>query len=249
MTVTSAKRELRVFHDLGELSRAAADFVSQVAGESVQRSGEFFVGLSGGSTPRRLYEILGSHRDRSLPWPRTQLFWSDERCVPPDDPQSNYRMVTEALSAAPIPPPNVHRMRGEDPPEEAAREYENELRQSFQIVSEDVPRFDLILLGLGEDGHTASLFPGNPVLEDTAHLVAAPYVEKLKAYRLTLTLPVLNNAANVAFLVAGSGKRAILKRVLEEQPGVPALPAQRVRPSNGRLLWFVDESAACDLQL
>ena len=248
MTVASAKRELRVFHDLGELSRGAADFVSQVAGESVQNRGEFSVALSGGSTPRRLYEILGSHGDRHLPWPRTQLFWSDERCVPPDDPQSNYRMVREALSAVPIPPLNVHRMRGEDPPEEAAREYENELRQSFRMGSKDLPRFDLILLGLGEDGHTASLFPGNPVLEDATHLVAAPYVEKLKAYRLTLTLPVLNNAANVAFLVAGAGKGAILKRVLEEESEADLLPAQRVRPSHGRLWWFVDEAAAGDLR-
>ena len=243
MTTASAKREMRVHRDLEELSRATADFFCEVAHEAVQQAGEFFVALSGGSTPRRMYEILAGndYRDR-MDWSRTQLFWSDERCVPPDDPQSNYRMVTEALAPVAIPPLNVHRLRGEDPPEEAAREYEIELRQSFRLLSNDLPRFHLILLGLGEDGHTASLFPGTAALNDTTHLVAANYVEKFKTYRLTLTLPVINHAANVAFLVSGEGKRTILHRVLED-PGA-SLPAQRVHPSNGRLLWFVDEAAA-----
>ena len=243
MTTLSVKREMRVRRDLEEVSRAVAEFFCEVAGEAVQAAGEFFVTLSGGSTPRRMYEILASDDYRGrVPWSKTQLFWSDERCVPPDDPQSNYRMVTEALAAIAIPPLNVHRMRGEDSPEEAAREYESELRQTFRLSSNDVPRFDLILLGLGEDGHTASLFPGTSALEEANRSVAANFVEKLKTYRLTLTFPVINNAANVAFLVAGAGKQAILHRVLEE-PG-DSLPAQRVRPHDGRLLWFVDEAAA-----
>lgn len=248
MTVASTKGELRVFRDLGQMSHAAAEFFAEVGSVSVQRAGDFFVALSGGSTPQRLYEILGSNDYHGrAPWLNTQLFWSDERCVPPEDPQSNYRLATQALATVAIPPINVHRMRGEAPPEEAAREYEAELRESFRILSNDVPRFDLILLGLGDDGHTASLFPGTSALDDTTHLVAAPYVEKLKAYRLTLTLPVLNAAANVAFLVAGANKRAILKRVFEDDAGVVKLPAQRVRPSKGRLFWFVDEAAAADL--
>jgi len=243
MTTLSAKREMRVHRDLEELSRATADFFCEVGHQAVHQGGELFVALSGGSTPRRMYEILAGddYRDR-VDWSRTQLFWSDERCVPPDDPQSNYRMVTEALAPVAIPPLNVHRLRGEDPPEVAAQKYEGELRQTFRLLSDDLPRFDLILLGLGEDGHTASLFPGTSALNDTTHLVAANYVEKFKTHRLTLTLPVINHAANVAFLVSGAGKRTILQRVLEE-PG-DSLPAQRVHPSNGRLLWFVDEAAA-----
>ncbi len=240
MTVASAKGEVRVFRDLDELSRAAADFFCEVAGKAA-RAGEVFVALSGGSTPQRLYETLSTqeYHDR-VPWIKTQLFWSDERCVPPDHPDSNYGNASAALAGLPISPLNVHRMRGEDPPEDAAREYEAEMREAFKVLPSEVPRFDLMLLGLGEDGHTGSLFPGTPVLDDKTHLAAAVYVEKLQAHRLTLTFPVINNAANVAFLVSGEKKRNIFKRVMEDPSA--GLPAQRVQPTNGKLLWFVDEA-------
>jgi len=240
MTVASAKGEVRVFRDLDELSRAAADFFCEVSGKAA-RAGEVFVALSGGSTPQRLYETLSTqeYHDR-VPWIKTQLFWSDERCVPPDHPDSNYGNASAALAGLPISPLNVHRMRGEDPPEDAAREYEAEMREAFKVLPSEVPRFDLMLLGLGEDGHTGSLFPGTPVLDDKTHLAAAVYVEKLKTHRLTLTFPVINNAANVAFLVSGEKKRNIFKRVMEDPSA--GLPAQRVQPTNGKLLWFVDEA-------
>ena len=242
MTVASAKGEVRVFRDLNELSRAAADFFCEVAGKAA-RAGEVFVALSGGSTPQRLYETLSTqeYHDR-VPWIKTQLFWSDERCVPPDHPDSNYGNSSAALAGLPISPLNVHRMRGEDPPEDAAREYEAEMREAFKVLPSEVPRFDLMLLGLGEDGHTGSLFPGTPVLDDKTHLAAAVYVEKLQAHRLTLTFPVINNAANVAFLVSGEKKRNIFKRVMEDPSA--GLPAQRVHPTNGKLMWFVDEAVA-----
>jgi 6-phosphogluconolactonase len=240
MTVASAKGEVRIFRDLDELSRAAADFLCEVAAKAA-RAGEVFVALSGGSTPQRLYETLSTqeYHDR-LPWIKTQLFWSDERCVPPDHPDSNYGNASAALSGLPISPLNVHRMRGEDPPEDAAREYETEMREAFKVLPSELPRFDLMLLGLGEDGHTGSLFPGTPVLDDKTHLAATVYVEKLKTHRLTLTFPVINNAANVAFLVSGEKKRDIFKRVMEDPSA--GLPAQRVHPTNGKLLWFVDEA-------
>lgn len=240
MTVASTKGEVRVFRDLDELSRAAADFFCQVAGKAA-RAGEVFVALSGGSTPQRLYETLSTqeYQDR-VPWMKTQLFWSDERCVPPDHPDSNYGNASKALAGLPISPLNVHRMRGEDPPEDAAREYEADMRETFKVLPSEVPRFDLMLLGLGEDGHTASLFPGTSALDDTTHLATAVYVEKLKSHRLSLTFPVINNAANVAFLVSGERKREIFRRVME-QPSAN-VPAQRVQPTNGKLMWFVDEA-------
>jgi 6-phosphogluconolactonase len=239
MTVASTKGEVRVFRDLDELSRAAADFFCEVATKAA-RAGDAFVALSGGSTPQRLYETLTTQEYHNrVPWMKTQLFWSDERCVPPDHPDSNYRMASEALAGLPISPLNVHRMRGEDDPEQAAREYEAEMRETFKVLPSELPRFDLLLLGLGEDGHTASLFPGTPVLEDETHLAASVYVEKLKSHRLTMTFPVINNAANVAFLVSGEKKKEIFRRLMEDEAA--QLPAQKVRPTNGKLVWFADE--------
>lgn len=240
MTVASAKGEVRVFRDLDELSRAAAGFFCEVAAKAA-RAGEVFIALSGGSTPQRLYETLSTqdYHDR-VPWIKTQLFWSDERCVPPDHPDSNYGNAAAALAGLPISPLNVHRMRGEDPPEDAAREYEAEMREAFKVLPSEVPRFDLMLLGLGEDGHTGSLFPGTTALDDVTHLATSVFVEKLKSHRLTLTFPVINNAANVAFLVSGEKKREIFHRVMEDPSA--NLPSQRVQPTNGKLVWFVDEA-------
>ena len=236
--------ELRVSPDLAALSRAAAQFFSDLAAVCAKERGRFSVALSGGSTPKSLYAMLADAAFRdAIPWPQVHFFWGDERCVPPDDPESNYRMVREALlSRVPIPESSVHRMKGEDPdPQHAALEYEAELRRFFHPAPGQFPRFDLVLMGLGEEGHTASLFPGSPALREHERLVVAPYVEKLHGFRITMTLPVLNAGANVLFLVAGEKKADILKTVLLERD---SLPAQLVRPREGRLLWFADAAAA-----
>jgi 6-phosphogluconolactonase len=227
---------------------AAAEMFARAAADAVAVAGRFAVALSGGSTPRRLYRRLGSDPWRArLPWDRCHLFFGDERAVPPDHPDSNYRMVRETLlDAVPIPAAQVHRIRAEaDDPERAAHDYEDELAAFFGRGVP--PRFDLVLLGMGEDGHTASLFPGSPVLEERRRWVAAPWVEAKQARRLTLTLPVLNQAALVLFLVCGPDKAGTLPRVLRPETGTPLPPAARIAPATGRLVWLLDGDAARDL--
>ncbi|MFB3917461.1 MAG: 6-phosphogluconolactonase [Terriglobales bacterium] len=260
----SPRGEIRVGRDLDEISREAAELLCRLAQAAISNKGRFAVALSGGSTPRRLYELLGSAalRGRIL-WPSVHVFWGDERCVSPDHPQSNYRMAYELLlSQVPIPTQNIHRMHGEDDPPRAAEDYERTLRDFFKLQTGELPRFDLILLGLGEDGHTASLFPGSPALDETDRLVVAPYIEKLHASRLTLTFPVINHAAVILFVVSGSAKPAVLREVLEPGAGevleagardvlerrvaANILPAARVRPAAGQVYWFVDQAAASD---
>ena len=243
------KPEILVCNDVEELNRrAAAQFIA-VASEAIARAGRFSVALSGGSTPKALYALLASpdYRDR-VDWSRTHLFWGDERCVPPDHAESNFRMVNEALlSKIQIPGKNIHRLAGEKKPNQAAADYEGELRDFFALAPGQLPRFDLILLGLGEDGHTASLFPGSSALTEQEHLVATTYVEKLKAHRLTLTLPVINNAAQVSFLVAGASKAAIVGNLLGANSQSFDYPAGRIHPSNGQLTWFITRDAAGNL--
>jgi len=205
------------------------------------------VALSGGSTPKLLFELLADpnepFRDQ-IPWPDIHFFWSDERHVPPDDPDSNYRMANEAmLSRVPVATNNVHRVPSENPnATEAASEYEQTL---VQITQQPLPRLDLIMLGLGTDGHTASIFPGSEVLHENNRLVAAPWVGKFQTYRITMTLPLLNNGASVVFLVSGAEKATIVKEVLQ---GPEKYPAQAVKPTNGELLWMLDEDAASDIK-
>lgn len=221
----------------------AAEFV-RLAQQSAREKGRFAVALSGGSTPRSLYALLATPAfKQQVPWSEVHLFWGDERCVPPDHAESNYRMVREALlSKIEIPPGNVHRMAGEKEPRIAAAEYEAELKSFFHIAPGVFPGFDLVLLGLGEDGHTASLFPGSDALAETERLVAATYVARLNAYRLTLTLPVLNHGAVVLFLVAGASKAAVVSEILRDDD--PArFPAARVDPLNGRLVWLMTADA------
>ena len=225
---------IRIFENSRELARGAAEHFVALA----QQDG-FTVALSGGSTPKVLYELLADPQEpfrAQVPWSNTHFFWSDERHVPPDHPDSNFRMAQEALlSRVPVAESNVHRVRGENPSaQEAADEYEKTL----------VPRLDLILLGLGTDGHTASIFPGSEVLHETKRLVAAPWVEKLNTYRITMTLPLLNNGASIVFLVSGAEKAQIVKEVLE---GPKKYPAQFVQPTNGELIWMLDKAAASDL--
>jgi 6-phosphogluconolactonase len=232
-----------------ELIRVSAERIASLLSESVQSRGMAMFALSGGSTPQSVYSILGSEPLRSgIPWPSVHLFWGDERCVPPGHPQSNYRMVNETLlQHVDIPSGNVHRLKGELDPAMAAKQYEEEIRQTFQVNEDKVPRFDVILLGLGEDGHTASLFPNTPALKEQQKLVTEVYIEKLKTHRITLTFPVINNAYHVLFLVSGKGKAGILSEVL--QGNSVSYPAQHVRPVAGELQWLVDQDAASRLAL
>ena len=234
--------EIHVFPDAAALAEAAAQRFVALATAAVATRGRFTAALSGGATPGALYRLLAAEPFRArAPWAQLHLFWADERCVPPDDPGSNYRLVAETLLAgAPIPPENVHRMRGEWEPERAARDYECALRAFFD---DEAPRFDLVLLGLGTDGHTASLFPGAETLAETARWVAPAVAEyeNRPAWRLTLTLPVLNAARNVIFLVRGADKAAIVRVALGD--AAARLPAQRVRPTAGQVTWLLDAEA------
>lgn len=243
------EREIIICRDVDELNHKAAEQFIGLASKAIQHSGQFAVALSGGSTPKALYSLLASpdYAER-VDWSRVDLFWGDERCVPPDHPESNFRMVQESLlSKIQIPSENVHRMMGEKEPERAAREYEEHLRQFFHLTRGGVPRFDLIFLGLGEDGHTASLFPGSPALNERNRLVATVYVERLNAYRLTLTLPVINAAAQITFLVTGQSKSAMVKEILGADSKSQTYPANQVRPVNGNVTWLISKDAACEL--
>jgi len=247
--------DIRIVENVEKLSwEAAEEFVRQ-ARKAVRTREAFTVALAGGSTPKALYALLAAESGTSfrarVPWERTHFFWGDERHVAPDHPDSNYRMANEAmLSRVPIPPKNVHRIRAENPDAgRAAAEYAEELRQFFQPAAGQFPRFDLILLGMGPDGHTASLFPGTAAVREQDALVAAPWVEKFRTYRITLTPPVLNNAACVIFLVSGEEKAETLWAVLDGEYQPERLPAQVVRPTHGRLLWLVDRAAARLLRL
>lgn len=233
---------VEVWRDRASLNARGAELFAEIAQRAVNDRGRFEVALSGGSTPESLYQLLAGDEMRArVPWHQTHVYWSDERCVPPLDEQSNYRMAHDALLAhVDVPAEQIHRLRGEEEPERAAREYEEALKQNFGA---SYPRFPLILLGLGEDGHTASLFPYSPALDESEHLVAAPYVEKFASHRLTFTLPLINNAANIIFLVSGKSKSKALRAVLEEKTDPHAWPASMVRPANGNLIWLADEEA------
>jgi 6-phosphogluconolactonase len=244
----SVQTSLRIFPDLPALSFAAAEELVSRARQAIQARGIFTVVLSGGSTPRTLYQMLAedSRLEEALEWDKVHFFFSDERHVPPDHPESNYRMAYLALlSKISTPPGNVHRMATElADPAQVAQQCEQVLRQFFHLQEGEAPRFDLILLGMGADGHTASLFPGSPALEEKWKLAVAAWVEKLQAWRVTLTLPVLNHAEEVLFLVSGGTKAKALKRVVEGSETPERLPAMAVRPVRGRLIFFVDEEAA-----
>jgi 6-phosphogluconolactonase len=208
--------------------------------------GRFRVALSGGSTPRGLYALLATGAV-SVPWERVCFFWSDERHVPPDDPENNYRMANEAmLSKVPVLAENVFRIPSEEKDAQiAAKKYEATLVNCFDLDAGELPQFDLVLLGLGPDGHTASLFPNSPALQENRRLVVANWVEKFHTHRITLTLPVLNNASAIVFLVSGEEKSRILHQVLEGDAS--QFPSQLVRPKDGNLIWLLDKPAASEL--
>jgi 6-phosphogluconolactonase len=246
----STSPEIRILTTPQELFSAAAEEVVRTATEAVSQRGRFTIALSGGSTPKQLYNLLATNARTTLPWDRMYFFWGDERHLPPTDPDSNYRMVEEAmLSKVPVPASNVFRLRAENPDADAvAEEYEKTLRKFFQTGSTEVPRFDLILLGMGPDGHTASLFPGTAALQEKSRLVVANWVEKLKTNRLSLTLPVLNAGRCVMFLVSGTDKASVLRTVLEDKNASgEQYPAKLVQPTDGTLLWIMDRAAASAL--
>ncbi len=242
---------LEIGADPAAVSARAADLLAGLARDRAAASGRFTVVLAGGSTPRGLYQLLAMspYRDR-VPWARCQLFFSDERCVPPDHPDSNYRMVREALlDRVSIPPDNVHRMAGEEAdPERAAASYEGALRRVLGLAPDEWPRFDLVLLGLGADGHTASLFPGAAALAERRRLAIATFSESFGEHRLTLTVPVLNAAAQAVFLVTGAAKAAALAAVLAGARDPGRWPAQLIDPEPGDLLFLADRAAAGSLR-
>lgn len=242
--------EIRIVADAQALALDAVQEFVQQASHAIREKGRFTVALAGGSTPKTLYTLLAQEPFRAqVVWEQVYFFWGDERHVPPDDSASNYRMAHDAmLSHLPMPQAHIHRIKGETPnAAQAAAQYEHVLRGHFRLEADQIPCLDLILLGLGTDGHTASLFSGTEAIHETTHLVIAPWVETLGAYRITVTPPVLNHAAQVMFLVSGMDKAATVKHVLKGDYRPEQYPAQVVRPVQGRLLWLLDREAASAL--
>lgn len=235
--------QVRVFQDLEALSRSAAELFINLARQSIAKRGRFAVALSGGSSPKPVYSLLGLPPCRdAVSWPKVDLFWADERCVPPDHPESNYKLVFDSLlSNISIPGANIHRVKGEGEPGKAAKDYEEDLQKFFGSLV--VPAFDLIILGAGEDGHTASLFPGSPALQEATRLAFPVYLERPKRDRVTLTLPALNNASYILFLATGHAKSDVVSEILEGNNS-QQFPAGLVRPVNGEVAWFIDREAA-----
>lgn len=233
--------ELKVFPTPADVARAAAQHFVEQHQRAIAESDGFAVALSGGSTPKLLYQLLADPREPyrdQIVWKKCFFFFTDERHVPPDHPQSNYRMAYESMFTH-VPKTHVLRIPSEKPAAKAAEEYEDTLNELY----EDFPDLDLVLLGLGEDGHTASLFPGSSALEENERLVVAPWVEKLNAYRITMTLPVLNAGRSVLFLVTGGSKAEILREIMNADRKTN-YPAQAICPTSGAVSWLVDEAAA-----
>ncbi len=238
---------IQVSKDTAGASRASADLFVQTAREAVAQNGRFTVALTGGSSPVQLYKLLAAapYRDQ-VPWDQTFVFWGDERAVPHTDDRNNARMAFELLlDHVPVPPAQVHRMSGELPPDESARQYEALLKAHF---SGGPPQFDLILLGMGDDGHTASMFPGTDVVHERERWVKELFLASQGMYRITLTAPLINQARRVVFQVFGAGKTATLKRVLEGPYQPDQLPSQLINPTSGELHWFLDEAAAGEIR-
>jgi len=244
-------REIRILPDAAAIAKRAAQEFVQAAAAAVREKGSFNVALAGGSTPKALYSVLVNDPTlrSQVPWDKIHLFFGDERHVEPTHPDSNFRMATDTMiSKAPLKSEQVHRIKAEYPDtEQAAREYEQELRSHFNLADGEAPRFDLVLLGMGNEGHTLSLFPGTKALRDNGRLVVRNWVGKLFTERVTLTAPAVNNAAHIIFMVAGADKAPALKAVLEGPFEPEQLPAQLLQPQNGKLLWLVDAAAGAML--
>lgn len=243
--------EIQVVQQSAELFRTAAELFVRTARRAVRDSGRFAVALAGGSTPRALYSLLAENDAwrGSMPWEKSHFFWGDERHVPPSHADSNFHMAMEAmLSRVPVPASNLHRIAGElAEADEAASSYERALREFFGLAEGEYPRFDLVLLGMGGDAHTASLFPGTAALEERYRLVVSNRIEKLRTERITLTVPVLNNAGHVVFLVSGADKADALAAVFEGPYEPARFPAQLIRPARGQFTLIADAAAAARL--
>src|ERR1700686_2655452 len=241
------QRDVRILTNIDAIAKRAAQEFVQAATQAVSERGGFRVALTGGSTPKTLYSLLASDAAlrSQLPWDKMSLYFGDERSVGPDHADSNFRMATETmLSKVPLKPEQVFRIKGEyQETEKTAQEYEQALRASFKIAEGQFPRFDLVLLGMGTEGHPASLFPGTKALHETKRLVVRNWVGKLYTNRITLTAPAINNAARVIFMITGADKALALKGILEGPYEPDQLPAQMIQPSNGQLLWLVDTIA------
>ena len=246
--------KITVYPDTESLTGGAADLIIELAARAMAERGRFTLALSGGNTPRPVYARLATAGCRErIDWSKVLIFFGDERCVPPDDPQSNYLMVRASLlDHVPIPAGNIYRIRGEESPEKAAEEYADALRRTFGgdplIGGPPAEGFDLILLGMGDNGHTASLFPGLAAVTERVRWVMAQYVEVVEMWRVTMTPVIINAARQVAFLVSGANKAEMLQRVLEGPYQPVVLPSQIVKPVRGELHWLLDQPAAAKLR-
>lgn len=245
-------RKLRINYyveaDAAALARRAAQYFVEMVAEAVDARGQARIAVSGGSTPKAAFALMADrhqHWRAAMPWDLLNLYWVDERTVPPDHPDSNYHMTRETLlNHVPLPADQIHRMEGELEPEVAAARYESELRNSFRLEGAESPRFDLISLGMGPDGHTASLFPGTAALHEMSRLVTANHVPQLDTWRITLTWPVINHASSVFFLIAGEDKAERVREVFMGPRDPERLPSQLIWPSSGILTLFLDKAAA-----
>jgi len=242
--VKPEKDKILFLENSTDLARAGAGIFVSTAKRSIEEKGYFAAAISGGSSPRRLHRLLVKEPYLSgIPWERTHIFWVDERCVPEDDPASNYGAAKgDFLDLAPIPPGHIHRMPGETPPEQGALNYQEELMDFFRLNKGELPVFDLILLGIGTDGHTASLFPGHGALQERERLVTAVRGGHPNVSRLTMTFPVINNAGKILFIVTGKGKSGIINKIFNKAH--KSLPAQMIQPVKGELIWLMDREAA-----
>ena len=245
-------RQLQIMYyvepDTPALARRAAQYFVEMAGEAVAAQGYARIAISGGSTPQAAFELLADPNQpwrNRMPWVMLDLYWGDERCGSPDDPASNYRMTREALlDHAPLRPEQIHRIEGELEPDEAAARYESELRNNFHLEGAESPRFDLVALGIGGDGHTASIFPHTEAVHEISRLVTANHVPQREAWRVTLTWPVINHARSVFFLAAGEDKASILNEVLTGPCDPERLPSQLIWPASCILTFILDKAAA-----
>jgi len=245
--------EILIVADAQILGRTSAEIIVRQISASLDAKAFFTMVLAGGSTPQYLYTLLATDArfKAIIPWKRIHFFWGDERHVPPAHSDSNFKMADEAmLSKVHVPSENIHRIRGEDPDAvKIAAAYEDVLRGFFDLTPQQFPRFDCVLLGMGPDGHTASLFPETSALRNQGRLVVANWVEKFHSYRITMTAPVLNNAETIIFLVGGKDKAETLQKVLEGDPQPDLLPSQLIQPSHGQLLWIIERAASSRLSL
>lgn len=242
------RQEFRVVESAEALSRTAAEDFVRCAAEAIRERGRFVVALSGGSTPKSLFQLLATSEFASrVDWPNVHVCWGDERCVSPNDERSNFRMASDALlDHVPLLGANIHRMRGEDAPEAAAAEYAGALRDLFNIpqqCDDEFPSFDLILLGLGTDGHTASLFPHSAALDERSRWIVAAYGESVAMWRITFTLPLINASRRVLFLVAGADKADVVRDLRSSTNELDRLPAARIAPNRGSVQWLFDRAA------